>query len=148
MFEVGWKGTGRKYYLFYGGYLLISCLCLLACHNPDDKQQLKKPDYIRAIPGENDSIPLAVAQKGEVLIAYSDCYTCHKEDKDSVGPAFKDIAKRYPVQRVYIDMLAQKVISGGSRAWGRAVMSAHPKVPMEDAKLMVSYILSLKEEGR
>ena len=127
-----------------GGGFFLSCCCLVACKNPEVKNQPVKKDYIRAIPGENDTIPAAIVEKGEVLIAYSDCYTCHKEDKDSVGPAFKDIAKRYPVQRVYIDMLAQKVISGGYGAWGHAVMSAHPKVPMEDAKIMVSYILSLK----
>ncbi len=89
---------------------------------------------------------MEAAQQGEVLIAYSDCYTCHKEDKDSVGPAFKDIAERYPVQQVYIDMLAQKVISGGRGSWGSATMSAHPKVSIKEAKLMVSYILSLKEK--
>ncbi|CAN5422633.1 hypothetical protein BH23BAC1_BH23BAC1_27130 [soil metagenome] len=103
-------------------------------------------DYIRAIPGKNESIPDSLAQKGEVLIAYSDCSICHKIDKRSVGPAFKDIAKRYPVQEVFINMLAQKVISGGRGAWGWNVMSPHPKVTEEEAKLMVTYILSLKEE--
>jgi cytochrome c len=136
-----------RQYLLYGYCFILSCCCLPACNNPEVKNNPpRKADPIRAIPGKNDTIPEAIAQKGEVLIAYSDCYTCHKEDKDSVGPAFRDIAKRYPVQRVYIDMLAQKVISGGYGAWGHAVMSAHPKVPMEDAKIMVSYILSLKNQ--
>lgn len=131
--------------------LLWCCALLLggllaACNKPREVVQRKKPDYIRALPGKNDSIPVAVAQKGEVLIAYSDCYTCHKESKESVGPAFTSIAKRYPVQRVYIDMLAQKVISGGSGMWGQAVMSPHPKVPFEDAQFMVSYILSFKNQ--
>lgn len=135
-----------RQYLLYGYCFFLSC-CLAACNKPEVKNNPpRKADPIRAIPGKNDTIPEAIAQKGEVLIAYSDCYTCHKEDKDSVGPAFRDIAKRYPVQRVYIDMLAQKVISGGYGAWGHAVMSAHPKVPMEDAKIMVSYILSLKNQ--
>ncbi|KAA5546763.1 c-type cytochrome [Adhaeribacter rhizoryzae] len=124
---------------FLGSYLL------LGCNQPAKQNTQIKKDYIRAIPGENDTIPVAVAEKGEVLIAYSDCYTCHKEDKKSIGPAFKDIAKRYPVQTPYLDMLAQKIISGGSGSWGRAVMSPHPKVPLTDAKIMASYILSLKE---
>lgn len=135
---------GRPQRLLWAGALLLSGYWLAACNKPQEAVQRKKPDYIRAIPGKNDSIPVAVAQKGEVLIAYSDCYTCHKETRESVGPAFTSIAKRYPVQRVYIDMLAQKVISGGSGMWGHAVMSPHPKVPMEDAKFMVSYILSFK----
>ena len=131
--------------------LLISCFLfgtfyLLCCDNkPEQKNTRKKIDYIRPIPGISDSIPADVAEKGEVLIAYSDCYTCHKEDQRSVGPAFKDIAKRCPVNKVYIEMLAQKVIVGGSRSWGYAVMTPHPKLSFEDAKMMVSYILSMKE---
>jgi cytochrome c len=131
--------------LWYGYLLCLGSGMAAACNKAEVKTPRPKADYIRAIPGENDTIPRAVAQQGEVLIAYSDCYTCHKEDKDWVGPAFQDIAKRYPVQRVYIDMLAQKVISGGSGAWGSPVMSPHPQVPMDDAKKMVSYILSLKK---
>ena len=136
----------RKPYPLYRYCLFLSSFCLVACNNPEVKNDRKIIDYIREIPGKNDTIPNAISQKGEVLIAYSDCYTCHKEDKKSMGPAFKDIAKRYPVQRVYIDMLAQKVISGGSGAWGQAVMIAHPKISNKDAKIMVNYILSLKEE--
>jgi cytochrome c len=136
----------RKQYLLYGCCLFLSSFCPVACNKPEAKNNRKKIDYIREIPGKNDSIPVAVAQKGEVLIAYSDCYICHKKDKKSVGPAFEDIARRYPVQRVYIDMLAQRVISGGSGSWGSPVMSAHPKVSNEDAKIMVTYILSLKAE--
>ena len=131
--------------------LLISCLSfgtfyLLCCDNkPEQKNTRKTIDYIKQIPGINESIPADVAEKGEVLIAYSDCYTCHKEDQRSVGPAFKDIAKRYPVNKVYIEMLAQKVIIGGSRSWGYPVMDPHPKLSFEDAKMMVSYILSMKK---
>lgn len=126
--------------------LLLSTFFLPGCDNkPEQKITRKKIDYIKQIPGKNDSIPAKVAEKGEVLIAYSDCYTCHKEDQRSVGPAFKDIAKRYPVNKVYIEMLAQKVIVGGSRSWGYAVMDPHPKLSLEDAKSMVTYILSLKK---
>jgi len=121
-------------------------LYLLGCDSkPEQKASNKKIDYIKPIPGKNDSIPAHVAEKGEVLISYSDCYTCHKKEQRSVGPAFKDIAKRYPVNKVYIEMLAQKVIVGGSRNWGYPVMDPHPKLSLEDAKMMVSYILSLKE---
>jgi cytochrome c len=128
------------------GCLLFTTFYLLSCDNkPERKNTRKTIDYIKQIPGKNDSIPAKVVEKGEVLISYSDCYTCHKEDQRSVGPAFKDIAKRYPVNKVYIEMLAQKVIIGGSRNWGYAVMDPHPKLSFEDAKIMVTYILSLKK---
>ena len=128
------------------GCLLFATFYLLCCNNkPEQKNTTKTSDYIKQIPGINDSIPADVAEKGKVLIAYSDCHTCHKEDQRSVGPAFKDIAKRYPVNKVYIEMLAQKVIVGGSGSWGYPVMDPHPKLSFEDAKMMVTYILSMKE---
>ncbi len=131
------------------GLFFIS-LWWTACNKPNKREvnhQRRRIEYIRKIPGESNPIPIKTAQQGEVLIAYSDCYTCHKENKDSVGPAFADIAARYPAQQVYIDLLAQKVISGGKGSWGNATMSAHPKVSMAEARLMVSYILSFKEES-
>ena len=134
-----------------GKPILLVCLLfanayLLSCENKSQQNIMnKKIDYIRAIPGKSDSIPAEVSEKGKVLIAYSDCHTCHKEDERSVGPAFRDIAKRYPANKVYIEMLAQKVIVGGSRNWGYAVMDPHPKLSFEDAKMMVSYILSMRE---
>ena len=101
------------------GCLLFATFYLLCCDNKHEQKNTRKTiDYIKRIPGRNDNIPADIAEKGEVLIAYSDCYTCHKEDQRSVGPAFKDIAKRYPVNKVYIEMLAQKVIVGGSGSWG------------------------------
>jgi cytochrome c len=125
---------------------LSAMLFLLSCNPvPEQKIVRKTADYIRPMPGVNDSIPAELADKGKVLIAYSDCYTCHKVNQRSVGPAFQDIAKRYPVKMVYIEMLAQKVIMGGSRSWGYPVMSPHPKLSFEEAKIMVSYIMSLKE---
>jgi cytochrome c len=132
------------------GCLLFATLYLPGCNSkkPEQNNTRKKIDYIKPIPGKSDNISAEVAEKGEVLISYSDCYTCHKADQQSTGPAFKDIAKRYPVNKVYIDMLAQKVIVGGSRNWGYAVMDPHPKLPLEDAKMMVTYVLSLKEESR
>src|SRR5690606_2674602 len=104
-----------------------------------------KKDYIRVIPGKNDSIPVELAEKGKVLIAYSDCHTCHTEEAKFKGPAFRDIVKRYPVNDGYIELLARRIIIGGSGAWGYPVMSPHPDLPVEDAKMMVRYILSLKE---
>lgn len=124
---------------FLIAYLLFATFYLPGCNNkPKQKNTRKTIDYIKPIPGINDSIPAKVAEKGEVLIAYSDCNICHKEDERSVGPAFRDIAKRYPVNKIFIEMLAHKVIIGGSGSWGSAVMGPHPKLSFDDAKLMVS----------
>ena len=57
-----------------------------------------------------------------------------------------DIAKRYPIDTIYMNMLAHRIITGGTGAWGGAVMDPHPKLSLQDAKTMVSYILSLESK--
>jgi cytochrome c len=130
---------------FFLSVLIFTLLYACFDKKKEGDSNRKPTDYIRKIPGDNDSIPRKIITRGEVLIGYSDCYTCHKVEKRFIGPAFKDIAKRYPVNSVYIEMLAHKVIMGGSRSWGYAVMHPHPNLSFEDAKTMVTYILSLKE---
>lgn len=129
-----------------GIFLLIAFA--FACRETEPKPPPRKPkteeDYIKPIAGKNDTIPAEVINRGEVLIAYSDCRTCHTVDERFKGPAFRDIAKRYPVNNGYIELLARRVILGGSGAWGAAVMSPHPDLSEEDAKTMVKYILSLE----
>ncbi|WP_339755492.1 c-type cytochrome [Algoriphagus aquimarinus] len=124
--------------------LLAACSQKSAEENIDSSEE-KEQAYIRAIEGEDEELDPEIIKRGEVLIAYSDCATCHKSDKRAKGPAFQDISKRYPIKEVYIDLLARKVISGGTGSWGSPVMSPHPDLKEEDTRAMASYILSLKE---
>ncbi|PWK79158.1 cytochrome c [Mucilaginibacter oryzae] len=87
----------------------------------------------------------AGSSTGEKLIASLDCGTCHKVDTKVIGPAFQDIAKKYDASQANIDMLAKKIISGGSGNWGNIAMTPHPSLPESDAKEIVQYILSLKK---
>lgn len=83
-------------------------------------------------------------EQGKQLLAKNDCLSCHKMDVKIVGPAYKDVAKKYPATAANYEMLTQKVIAGGSGNWGDVPMSAHPSVPPADIKKMVQYILSIK----
>lgn len=124
----------------------VSIIMLLqACNNVNEEPVREKPDYIKKIYGKSDSIPAVEARRGEVLIAYSDCRQCHTKSKRAKGPAFEDIAEKYPASKAFIDMLAQKIISGGFGTWGKPVMDPHPHLSQEDAVLMVKYILSLRK---
>ena len=127
--------------------LFISCGEKAAEEKPSAFEDSVKAyfDYIKPIPGKSDIIPQNISQRGEVLVAYSDCYSCHTIDKRSKGPAFKDIAKRYPVTEGYVALLARRIILGGSGMWGYSVMTPHADLRAEDAKTMVKFILSLKE---
>jgi cytochrome c len=82
---------------------------------------------------------------GEKLMASLDCSTCHKVDTKVIGPAFQEIAAKYDASQANIDMLAKKIISGGSGNWGNIAMTPHPSLPEADAKEIVQYILSLKK---
>jgi cytochrome c len=84
-------------------------------------------------------------EPGAKLLAANDCLTCHKIDTKVIGPAYKDVAAKYPATDANIDTLANKVIKGGSGHWGTIPMAPHPALSENDAKTMVKYILSLKK---
>jgi cytochrome c len=84
-------------------------------------------------------------EKGLNLIAQSDCLTCHQVETKSTGPAYVEVAAKYPKNDQVIDSLSQKIIKGGSGNWGTVPMTPHPTLSEEDAKTMVKYVLSLKK---
>ncbi|WP_254070757.1 c-type cytochrome [Pedobacter sp. L105] len=86
--------------------------------------------------------PQEIAQ-GKALIASLDCMGCHNVQNKMVGPAYMDVAKKYPMTTANINTLSQKIIAGGSGNWGPVAMSPHPALTSPDAKKMVKYILSL-----
>lgn len=83
---------------------------------------------------------------GELLINKSDCIGCHHKINKLVGPSYTEIGKKYPNNEKNVNMLAEKVIKGGSGVWGKIPMSPHPKISNSDAKLMVKYILALNKK--
>ncbi len=85
----------------------------------------------------------ASIEAGKNLLTTSDCLACHKIQEKAIGPAYADIAKKYPESEANIQLLANKVISGGSGVWGQVPMAPHPSLQTEDVKKMVMYILSL-----
>ena len=85
------------------------------------------------------------AVAGKNLIETLDCKACHKEAEKSVGPAYRDVAKKYSaMKKTDMDHLIDKLINGGSGVWGEVVMPAHPALTKADAQKLVSYIMSLK----
>ncbi|WP_229802477.1 c-type cytochrome [Echinicola pacifica] len=126
---------------------LMAGMLLTACsqgpaEDSENSASAGKSRKVIIIPGEDEPLAPELIQRGEVLISYSDCYDCHRKESEGKGPSFSDIARRYPRNPVYIDLLARKVISGGFGTWGYPIMSAHPKLPKEDAQAMVAYVLS------
>ena len=84
------------------------------------------------------------AQADEALAKAKNCLSCHNADKKVVGPAYKDVAKKYAGDKAAADALATKVMKGTKGAWGPVPMPANPQVNEADAKKLVAWILSLK----
>ena len=78
------------------------------------------------------------------LATAKNCMACHAVDKKMVGPSYKDVAKKYAGDAKAVDMLATKIIKGGSGVWGAIPMPANPQVSEADAKKLAAWVLSLK----
>lgn len=83
---------------------------------------------------------------GKLLIAESDCKSCHLVDQKSAGPSYRDVAKRYAKDVRATEVLSDKILNGGSGNWGEVAMAAHPQLTKAQTVQMVEYILSLAKE--
>jgi cytochrome c len=91
--------------------------------------------FVLASPAQavEDALPLAKKYN---------CLACHQVDRKSVGPAYKDVAKKYKGQNVTAKLM-EKVKKGGAGVWGQVPMAPNPTVPEADLKKLVTWILSL-----
>jgi cytochrome c len=85
---------------------------------------------------------------GKLLMAESDCKSCHMIDERSAGPGLREVALRYSKEVKALELLSDKIIKGGSGVWGEVAMAAHPQLSKDHAVKMVEYILSLAKEQK
>lgn len=78
----------------------------------------------------------------EELAKKSTCLSCHAIDAKGVGPAYREVAKKYEkVKGADVKLLA-KVKKGGSGSWGKIPMPPMENVPEEDLKSLIKWILA------
>lgn len=85
----------------------------------------------------------AMAADPAQLAQQKGCLACHSVDKKIVGPAYKDVAKKYAGQAGAADKLAAKIQKGGSGSWGTVPMPPNNVTPAE-AKELATWVLSQK----
>ncbi|MGG5210430.1 c-type cytochrome [Chryseobacterium sp. MIQD13] len=114
------------------GFLILSC-------------SKKETTEVPAVASETSAVsePAKTNLSGDQIIETLDCSGCHSVNERMIGPSYKEIAEKYSEKD--IELLASKIIEGGSGVWGGVPMAAHPQVSKEDAKKMVEYILSQKK---
>jgi cytochrome c len=84
----------------------------------------------------------APARADEALARKHNCLACHQVDKKVVGPAYREIAKKYKGQNVAAK-LQEKVKRGGQGVWGPVPMPPNAAVPDGDIKTLVEWILKM-----
>lgn len=118
--------------------LSLSTIFFASCTNSD------KPAEESKTTTETTS-PTTEMSAGENLISKSDCVGCHNKTNKIVGPAYVEIAAKYPLSDENVELLADKIINGGTGVWGQVPMTAHPTISKKEAKEMSRYILSIKK---
>ena len=78
------------------------------------------------------------------LATAKNCMACHAADKKLVGPSYKEIAAKYAGQADAVEKLSNKVIKGGTGAWGPVPMPANAQVSADEAKKLVTWIMTQK----
>jgi len=80
---------------------------------------------------------------GKRLAIQKNCLTCHRVDKDLVGPSFVKIAKRYKGDVLYI---AQQIKSGSKGKWqafhGAVMPPFKDKTSLEEREILAKWIVS------
>lgn len=118
----------------------VIVLGMFACNSAEEKTKTGDSEKASAAAMDNPDY-----DAGLNLAAKSDCFTCHKLREKLVGPAWGDVAKKYPNTPETIDTLSNRIIHGAQGIWGPVPMSAHPAISKADAEKMVKYILLLKD---
>ena len=86
----------------------------------------------------------APAMADAALATAKNCTSCHAVDKKVLGPSYKEVAVKYAGQADAVDKLAGKIMKGGAGAWGPVPMPANAQVSADEAKKLVTWILTLK----
>ncbi len=80
----------------------------------------------------------------------SGCFACHSIEKKVVGPAWRDVSKRYKGDEGARERLIKKVHTGGKGNWtevtgGMPMPPYSPRVSDEDIEKLVDFVLSLEK---
>jgi cytochrome c len=79
----------------------------------------------------------------EALAKAKGCYACHDVNAKKVGPAFKDVAKKYAGKSDAVAHLSESIKKGGVGEWGNVPMPPQ-NVTDEETKKLAEWVLSLK----
>ncbi len=80
----------------------------------------------------------------EAMMQKNGCFACHSVEQKIIGPAYRDVAKRYAGQADAPAKLVAKVKNGGGGVWGQMGMPPHPNLKDDDIRAMIGWVLDHK----
>lgn len=84
----------------------------------------------------------AVAADGPELFKSKGCSGCHSIDSKLVGPAYKDVAKKFAGQDGAAEELAGRIKNGSKGVWGPIPIPPNA-VTEDEAKILAQWVLTL-----
>lgn len=87
-----------------------------------------------------------VIDQGKALVDANNCLGCHKLDEKMVGPAFRDVARKYQKDSKALAYLVNKLANGGAGVWGEMNMPAFSGLTEAERTALATYVLSLAED--
>ena len=104
--------------------------------------------------GQQGGVPSEAMRAGDVLAEGGDpgrklvdahfCLSCHGIDRKLVGPSFRDIAGKYAADAAARIILAGRIRSGGSGAWGTVPMPPNTGLSDAELELVVGYVFKYR----
>jgi cytochrome c len=76
------------------------------------------------------------------IVQKNNCLSCHAVDSQVVGPAYREITKKYHGDATAPDKLFTKVRNGGAFVWGEVPMPANPTISDADLHTVIAWILA------
>lgn len=70
------------------------------------------------------------------------CLACHALETKLIGPSFRSVSDRYDGQAGAADLLANRILNGGSGVWGSVPMPPNVTVTPAEAKVLAAAILA------
>lgn len=123
--------------------ILSSVLFFISCGNNTDTKETAA-DSVVAVKETKDP----ALDRGLDLMSKSDCFTCHKLNESSIGPAYAAVADKYKTmdKQAAMDSIVYQIQHGGGGKWGTSAMQPHPLITKEEGDTMAMYIMSIKSE--
>lgn len=133
-------------FLFWLGLILLSAWAVSCSSALTRRAVVEGPAQHREDgPAELGVRDDQAALRGMAKIQENDCASCHALERRSVGPSYAAIAEKYEPTDAVVKMLAHRIISGSTGAWGEIPMTPHPELSTEDAEQMVKFVFTLKK---